>query len=211
MNKKILNWVCFIIISLIASFRVYYNCEFFTSADYLHRISVEYLEYQKERDFKDIDNLIEKYKFWLFHGDFKKGECPLYPNFEKMTYVNDFDLKYDVPYYIKVARVDGTSVGFITYYISENKHAKSGESKKIGRVHLVCVDENYRRLGIAKRLVQDVIDFFKENNCQRAYLTTRSENIRAKSLYYKLGFNELNNKENNIFDKDPADVLIKEL
>lgn len=210
MNKKLLYWIVFIIISLVSIFplKQYYS-DYVSSADFLHPISVEYLDYKKERDFTDIDNLMEKYKFWLFHGDYKKGECPLYPNFEKLTHVSDFDLHVDVPYGIKVARIDGRSVGFITYYISENKYAKADEPKKIGRIHLVCVEENYRRLGIAKRLIEDVMNFFKENNCQKAYLVTRPENIRAKGLYYKLGFNEMNNQENNVFDKNPADVLLK--
>jgi ribosomal protein S18 acetylase RimI-like enzyme len=213
MSKNNFYWAVLVIVSLVSIFYTYRYNNDFNSADFLHPVCVEYLDYDKERDFLDIDNLMEKYKFWLFHGDFKKGECPLYPNFEKLTHTSDFDSTVDVPYRIKVARMNGRCVGFVTYYMSENLVVNSDQVKKLGRVHLLCVDEEYRRSGIAKNLVEGAIAFFKEKGCQRVYLVTRPENIRAKALYYKLGFYEMNKNtiENNILDKDPADVLSKEL
>lgn len=187
---------------------------FINSTNVVNKIcEVEYSDYEKERDFNDIDDLMMRYKFWIFHGDFKAGECPLYPNFKNMSHKNDFDATMQVPYFIKVARVDGKCVGFLTYYFSENTMVgkKGQEIKKIGRVHVLCVDEKFRRLGIAKKLVEFAIDFFKINGCQRVYLITRPENIRAKNLYHKLGFFESNNDEKNVFDLNPADVLIKDL
>jgi ribosomal protein S18 acetylase RimI-like enzyme len=155
-----------------------------------------------------------KYQFWLFHGQtFKKGDCPLYKNFESKMHSDDFDTNLQVPYYIKVARIGNHCVGFITYYISERRtEEKNGDIKKLGRIHLLCVDEKYRRLGIAHYLMSNVIDYFKENKCDRVYLITRPENSRAKSLYYKLGFVVTsNNEEVDVFDRDPAIILVKDI
>jgi ribosomal protein S18 acetylase RimI-like enzyme len=222
MRKSVFYWIMFILVSLVCflwqyRYRDYYSrttCVLSKKNKENQPISIEYFDYDEERDFADIDNLMETYKFWLFHGDYKKGECPLYPNFKSQIHASDFDSKVNVPYFIKIARVEDRCVGFITYYISENREAKTNDSiKKLGRIHLVCVDQHYRRLGIARHLVGMAVDFFQKNNCQRAYLVTRPENIRAKDLYHKLGFNEVNKNDirHDVFDKDPADILVKEL
>lgn len=215
MKKKIFSLIIFIVVFVVGVFIRNYYKDYYKESWESHVSVIDYADYDKIRDWADVDNLMEKYKFWLFHGGFETGKCPLYPNFENSTHSDDFDSANNVHYYIKVVRVDNRCVGFVTYYISENFKSKKDELKKLGRIHLLCIDENYRRLGIAKKLVEECMLFFKKQNCQRVYLITRPENIRAKALYYKFGFSEATDRsggvvERNVFDKDPADILIKD-
>ena len=217
-KKSFFYWIIFIIVNIVNMLIKYRFTDPFASQLEENKqknfLVVDYVDYDKQKHFNDVDNLLEEYKFWLFHGDFKKGECPLYPNFNTKMHASDFDSAMNVPYYIKVAIVDNKCVGFITYYISENLQAKNNEFKKIGRIHLLSVDKQYRRLGIANKFITDCMNFFKLNNCQRIYLITRPENIRAKGLYYKFGFTEIKKDKSidlDVFDRDPADILVKDL
>jgi ribosomal protein S18 acetylase RimI-like enzyme len=206
MNKRYVL-LCISSVVLIFLYYMYYG-QLFSSS----RVEVIYSEYNKEKDFFELDVLLEKYKFWLFHENYKKGECPLYSVFDSMQHNNDFDNLLVVPYYIKIARVKDKIVGFVSYYISGNMSEDNKDIKKIGRIHLLCIDESYRRFGIARNMISDVLRYFKEEKCDRAYLVTRPENIRAKELYYKFGFHEVQQNDlSSIFDTDPAHMLILDL
>lgn len=167
--------------------------------------SVQYLVYDKKRDEKDIDLLLEKNIFWLVHGDGREGIKSLKKTFASGKNKDDFDPSVEVPYFIKVARLGDKTIGFASYFGSDEK--------KIGRLHILCVDQEYRRLGIGKKLVEDILAFFKDRHYEKVFLYTRPENIRGKALYKKLGFYEVDqeNTLERLYEKDPGDVLVCQL
>lgn len=174
---------------------------------------VMYVDYLDEKHQGGVDELMVKNQFWLFHGEFDQGKREIFKNIISQERVQDFDETKTTKYYTKVALFDNKVVGFITYYIFDFFDESKKKYYKIGRIHLLSVDTNYRRLGIGSDLVAAVIAFFKLEQCNKVYLATRPENVRAKTLYYKFGFFEQGNTDfiDAFCDNNPADYLFKDL
>lgn len=164
---------------------------------------VSYGLYQEQRDLAELEVLLEQNKFWLFHGDAEEAKKKILESVISGLHDDDFEKDAKVHYYVHVARVKNKMVGFVTFFGSEEK--------KIGRVHLLAVDCAYRRLGIGEQLIEFAIEHFKRLGFNKIFLYTRPENIRAKKLYKKLCFYELERDENRLFDKNPGDVLMLDL
>lgn len=94
-----------------------------------------------------------------------------------------------------VAEMDGRIVGSIL----------CGHDGRQGCLYHVCVDENYRQLGIGRQLVEKTIDALKKEHINKVYLIafTKNEignkfwksigwNCRADRNYYDLILNEAN-------------------
>lgn len=79
-----------------------------------------------------------------------------------------------------VAETDGDVVG--TTIISREG--------KVGYISTVMVHPDYRRRGIAKRLLKRAVDYIRDGGMERAILHVDSVNEPAKNLYVKLGFKE---------------------
>jgi ribosomal protein S18 acetylase RimI-like enzyme len=73
-------------------------------------------------------------------------------------------------------------VGFIIGLTSRNRYGK------YGRVYTLDVDTNFRRMGIATMLMEALTERLREVGCTTCFLEVRSDDIRAISLYEKLGF-----------------------
>lgn len=166
---------------------------------------ISYDSYNKTKDLFQVSALLEQNKFWLFHGNAEEGKKKILNNILSELHQDDFDEKKKVPYFVKVARIKEKVIGFITYFGSEEK--------KVGRIHLLAVDGDFRRSGVAQTLINIAISYFKEKNYEKVFLYTRPENMRAKKLYKKLNFYEINQEENveQLFDKNPGDILVLEL
>lgn len=164
---------------------------------------VLYELYNSNRDKIELEILLEQNKFWLFHGEAEEGKKRVLESVSLGLHNDDFEKNKKVPYYVQVARVKDKVVGFITFFGSEEK--------KIGRVHLLAVDGSCRRLGIAEQLVLFAVEHFKRLGYQKVFLYTRPENIRAKKLYKKLSFYEIGKEEENLFEKNPGDLLMLDL
>jgi ribosomal protein S18 acetylase RimI-like enzyme len=175
--------------------------------------TIGYLVYDKNKHFDGLLRLVMKYKFWIFHQDFSEGECPLFSYLSSGVHKNDFNISQEVPFYCTVALCDEKIVGFCSYYVCpfvfENKEAVWG------RINILCVDEAYRRQGIARELSSQAMSFFKKKKATHAYLCTRPENTRARQLYYSIGFVDYDIEQKkgsiNVYDTNPADYLVKEL
>lgn len=164
---------------------------------------VLYELYNPNRDKIELEILLEQNKFWLFHGEAEEAKKRVLESVSLELHDDDFEENKKVPYYVHVARVKNKVVGFITFFGSEEK--------KIGRVHLLAVDGSCRRLGIAEQLVLFVVEHFKRLGYQKVFLYTRPENIRAKRLYKKLSFYEIGKEDDTLFEKNPGDMLIRDL
>lgn len=86
---------------------------------------------------------------------------------------------------IFTAKKDNEIVGFTQLFPTFS----SASLKKVYILNDLFVLEKYRNQGIAKRLIHQVTEFAKENNCARVYLST-ARNNPAQFLYEKLGFKE---------------------
>ena len=72
---------------------------------------------------------------------------------------------------------------------------------------LVAVAEDYRRKGIAKRLLTAVIDKFKRLKKENIFLEVRESNAQAQALYYGLGFEKIATREKYYQNTEDAFVL----
>ena len=82
--------------------------------------------------------------------------------------------------YIKVARVKEQTAGFITYY---------RQSQNRGHIDLLAVSEEFRKQGIAFRLLSNAENHFKqEPKISSLDILVHNTNSNAQNLYEKLGY-----------------------
>lgn len=83
--------------------------------------------------------------------------------------------------------------GYISAYVED----------EIGYIASIAVDAKYRRQGIAKKLMQEVMTIFKQSgNISAIQLHVRQSNHPAIALYKSLGFIVLSSEVNYYQDED---------
>ena len=89
--------------------------------------------------------------------------------------------------------------GFITYWII------------VDEIHIIdlAVREKYRRQGIAKKLIKEVIKKHKED-CRCIWLEVRTNNIAALELYKSLHFEHVLIRK-RYYEKEDAIILMKQI
>lgn len=60
-----------------------------------------------------------------------------------------------------------------------------------GHILKISVHPNYRRFGIATRLMNHALSFLRSNGCRRVFLEVRTGNRPAIEMYRKIGFDEV--------------------
>ena len=116
--------------------------------------------------------------------------------FELLNELYEGKLKYDVfskiyqdklndnnSYYV-VAVIDNKIVGVLT---SELEVKLTRERKQM-YIDTIIVDENYRNKGIGKTLMENALNYAKDNNCEIVELTSRIKNENAHRFYEGIGF-----------------------
>jgi len=101
---------------------------------------------------------------------------------ESFTYSQ---LKYylDSPNFITlIASVNGETAGFIVGSIED------ADGERVGHIYTLDVKRKFRRVGVGSALLQALERFFIERGAVRSCLEVRSDNIAAKNLYLKLGY-----------------------
>ena len=68
-------------------------------------------------------------------------------------------------------------------------------AQKTVLLHKICTLEDYRRRGIAKALVQMLLNRLKGQGCQRVQLWVDEANVPARCLYGSVGFVEMDRVE----------------
>lgn len=93
-----------------------------------------------------------------------------------------------------IVEIDGKIIGFIQGIIDQNTSDplyclthKSGAHGWIGELY---VDEKSRGQGIAKKLVNKINEYFKEQGCMGVRLFVLANNNGAIKAYKKIGFTE---------------------
>jgi ribosomal protein S18 acetylase RimI-like enzyme len=87
------------------------------------------------------------------------------------------------PKFRRVVLMDGGPVGFVISFIPE-----PGSRRPHGTIGCLGVFPEYRRRGIATKLVDDTLWRLKGHGCRYAYVGTPKRNYKAIRLYEKLGF-----------------------
>ncbi len=95
------------------------------------------------------------------------------------------------PDFFLVAELNKRIVGFV--YGRESKNVpdevlRRWKATKVGSVELLAVEERYRRSGIATLLLDRLFVVFKGRRIDTVTLTTPADEMGAKELYDKLGF-----------------------
>lgn len=98
-------------------------------------------------------------------------------------YINEFKINSDLNL-IYIAYEDNKPVGYIQgYYVFNVTHLF-----KTYYINTLFVYEEYRNRGIATSLINTFIDEAKKNDCKYVTITNYADNIEAKKLYSKFGF-----------------------
>jgi len=95
------------------------------------------------------------------------------------------------PDFFLVAELNRRIVGFV--YGRESKNVpdevlRRWKATRVGSVEVLAVEEQYRRRGIATLLMDRLFVVFKRRGIDTVTLTTPADEIGAKELYDKLGF-----------------------
>jgi ribosomal protein S18 acetylase RimI-like enzyme len=85
-----------------------------------------------------------------------------------------------------LAELNGKFVGLTNCFIGFGTFA----AKPVINIHDIVVLKDYRDAGIGRQLLEAVSEKAIEMDCAKITLEVREDNIRAKYLYNKLGFQE---------------------
>lgn len=97
-----------------------------------------------------------------------------------------------------IALEDNKIIGFIIYAVIYDR----------GELIDIYVNKNYRRMGIAKKLIEIMLDSMKE--CNNISLEVRKDNMEAYNLYSKFGFKTVSVRE-KYYDGIDAYLMVKEV
>lgn len=121
----------------------------------------------------DLDKVYELMNI-LYEGKLK---------YDRFKNIYKLKLKEENSYYI-VAVEDDNVVGVLTSELQEKLHRE--------RLQLfiedLIVEESKRNNGIGKALIENAINYAKDNNCEVVELTSYKDNIKAHKFYENNGF-----------------------
>lgn len=121
----------------------------------------------------DLDKVYELMNI-LYEGKLK---------YDRFKNIYKLKLKEENSYYI-VAVEDDDVVGVLTSELQEKLHRE--------RLQLfiedLIVEESKRNNGIGKALIENAINYAKDNNCEVVELTSYKDNIKAHKFYENNGF-----------------------
>ena len=102
--------------------------------------------------------------------------------------VKDFycHIKNDPQKCLLMAKDGNKAVGFIYGYLQP----LDGKKDNIAQIDALYVDENYRHLGIGKKLISEFSNWAKEKKTFKIEINVMEQNIGARELYYKVGFKD---------------------
>ena len=97
-----------------------------------------------------------------------------------------------------VAELDGKVVGMIVSWLI------------VDEVHVatIATHPEYRRRGIAKRLLTHTLQHLKEEGAQSSFLEVRASNFAAQDMYRKFGYEESGVRPRYYKDNDEDAILM---
>ena len=85
-----------------------------------------------------------------------------------------------------VAEEDGKAVGFMLCLLSPNTPVF--KERKIGVISDVFVLEERRRKGVAKKMLDVAVKWFKKNKVRSVRLGVANDNLEARAVWRRMGF-----------------------
>ena len=78
-----------------------------------------------------------------------------------------------------------------------------------GEIHVnkIAVDPLYRRRGVARLLMKEVLDFSDRIQAEEIFLEVRPSNVPARNFYVQLGFREVGRRAQYYADGEDALVM----
>ena len=108
------------------------------------------------------------------------------PSFEEIK--STYELcRNDPHYHFIVGKADGKVVAYTTVIIFHNLF--DGKSP-IATLWYVCVDKDYRRRGIAKKMFAEIERIANEQHCEIIYFTSLQDNHGAHAFYRAVGYSD---------------------
>ena len=143
-------------------------------------------EFIYEKDHQKVDDLFHKNDNWYW----------MISTSGTNTYSIDFTLKYATSsqyakkhdMIMRVATVEGNIAGFCSYY---------PKSAKVWQLLFLIVDQDYRRQGIARKLLTYAVDDMVDRGALRIDIATRNNNFKAQQLYKNFGAKLVDNDDND--------------
>lgn len=135
---------------------------------------------------EDYNQIIELYK-QLYDAEkgFDSNLSEIYEVSDKQKTIIEKRIKSRKEIFL-VAEKENKIIGLIDGYILDNNH----HIEKVGYLDHLCVDNNFRKLGIANKLINEFSNRMKTKNVLYLKLNAFEKNIPAISLYKKMGFEE---------------------
>ncbi|MDH3444743.1 MAG: ribosomal protein S18-alanine N-acetyltransferase [Deltaproteobacteria bacterium] len=99
-----------------------------------------------------------------------------------------------------LAQVDGRTVGYILFWLL------TGEID----IHNIAVHPDFRRRGLGRRLLEQVVIEARSCASTRITLEVRKSNLPAQKLYESMGFT-FNGSRKNYYSDDGEDALLMAL
>ena len=100
----------------------------------------------------------------------------------------------------KVALIDKKVIGYIcANFVADEGHILN-----------LAVHPDFRRKGIAKTLVENILEELKETDCRFLYLEVRASNNAARELYEGFGFSVVGTRK-KYYNKPEEDAVIMSL
>lgn len=136
-------------------------------------------EFNYEKDHQAVENLFHKDDNWYWMISTQNTD----------TYSIDFTMKYKTSsqqlkkndMVLKVAILDGKLAGFCSYY------PKIMGSTKVWQLLFLIIDQDFRRQGIARKMLTYAVEDMVKRGAIRIDIATRNNNFRAQNLYKSFG------------------------
>ena len=101
----------------------------------------------------------------------------------------------------KMIKIDNKIVAFTEYLKEDNRIFLSK----------LYIHKDYRHQGLGKILLNDCIEYARNNSCDSIYLTVNKNNINSINIYNHLGFKKIDSVVNDIGNNYVMDDYIMEL
>jgi ribosomal protein S18 acetylase RimI-like enzyme len=134
------------------------------------------VDFNFERDADAVDALFHKgdNMYWMYAGN--PDEYSVKFMLEHATN-SQYEKRHNM--ILKSAMLNGKLVGFLGYY---------PHSKHVWQLLFLIVDQDFRKQGIAKKLLDFVVADIVKRGALRIILFTRNNNLKAQALYGNFGF-----------------------
>ena len=125
----------------------------------------------------DLESLLELY---IQLSDINKGY-----SYEKALAVwqNEIENNKSIKYFGAVDNGKVVSTCYCAIIPNLTNNAKS-----IGFIENVVTDENYRKQGLAKKVIDKAVEFAKSNDCYKVFLESGIARTEAHKFYENIGF-----------------------